>query len=300
MLSKTTLLAKTNYGLDIYSHILAQYYPGNTVPHQSGNTCELTRNPFNNDKFSLRIQIVDDCARHLDTEGAIAAGDAIDFARLHFRIDGDQLLQHVDRLLQPGGNTLKGSNSIVSTQPSSNKRFEPQFSFFEPPIENVLPARTMTPKEVYLLIRSTALKQRTESLRAISNEKEAKLFKKKNFPYLTFSGVFSSRKDIGLIEHSGCMVLDFDGINDPESIRDRLIFDAYFETVLLFTSPSGKGFKWVIEIDPDGFTHAQAFVAISKYIWDTYGLKIDPSGKDVSRACFLPYDPSAFINRKYL
>jgi hypothetical protein len=32
----------------------------------------------------------------------------------------------------------------------------------------------------------------------------------------------------------------------------------------------------------------------------TYQLEVDKSGKDISRACFLPYDSEVFINPKYL
>lgn len=31
-----------------------------------------------------------------------------------------------------------------------------------------------------------------------------------------------------------------------------------------------------------------------------HGIDPDKSGSDVSRACFLPYDPDCFINPKYL
>ena len=42
------------------------------------------------------------------------------------------------------------------------------------------------------------------------------------------------------------------------------------------------------------------FKAIANYLKHQYQLEVDPSGKDVSRACFLPHDAEAFINPKYL
>lgn len=40
--------------------------------------------------------------------------------------------------------------------------------------------------------------------------------------------------------------------------------------------------------------------AIANYIKEVYKLEVDKSGKDIPRACFLPFDPEAYINPKYL
>jgi hypothetical protein len=58
--------------------------------------------------------------------------------------------------------------------------------------------------------------------------------------------------------------------------------------------------KWIVQKKGDEICHCDYFLAVAKYIRDNYGLEIDQSGKDVSRACFLPYDPDVFINPKYL
>lgn len=47
-------------------------------------------------------------------------------------------------------------------------------------------------------------------------------------------------------------------------------------------------------------SHAEYFNAVANYLRQTYGLEADKSGKDVSRSCFLPYDPEAYINPKNL
>jgi len=79
-----------------------------------------------------------------------------------------------------------------------------------------------------------------------------------------------------------------------------LLKDEYFETEMLFVSPSGDGLKWIIPIDITEATHQNFFQAIANYIREVYQLEVDKSGKDVSRACFLPHDPEAYINPKYL
>ncbi len=79
-----------------------------------------------------------------------------------------------------------------------------------------------------------------------------------------------------------------------------MLNDEYFETELLFVSPSGDGLKWIISIDITEATHQNFFQAIANYIKEVYQLEVDKSGKDISRACFLPHDPEVYINPKYL
>ncbi|MFN5784539.1 MAG: BT4734/BF3469 family protein [Flavobacteriia bacterium] len=39
---------------------------------------------------------------------------------------------------------------------------------------------------------------------------------------------------------------------------------------------------------------------MSNYLKHNYRIEADPSGKDISRACFLCHDPNAFIHPKHL
>ena len=125
-----------------------------------------------------------------------------------------------------------------------------------------------------------------------------------------------------MLQHSSLLCLDFDHVDtwcaarspladtlghpDPEAIRGvyglryAQLNDDYFDTQLLFRSPSGDGLKWVVEIDLTQGTHAQYFEALSHYLQATYGVSVDPSGRNLSRACYLPHDPDAVINPKYL
>ena len=75
-----------------------------------------------------------------------------------------------------------------------------------------------------------------------------------------------------------------------------MLADEYFDTQLLFVSPSGDGLKWIIEIDTRKALHGEYFASVVNYILQTYSVEVDKSGKDISRACFLPFDPNAFIN----
>ncbi|MEN6355443.1 MAG: BT4734/BF3469 family protein, partial [Bacteroidales bacterium] len=117
-----------------------------------------------------------------------------------------------------------------------------------------------------------------------------------NFDYCTFSGVFTSRNDKKIVQHSGLMAVDFDHLPNLEEVRQSLLVDEYFDTQLLFVSPSGDGLKWIIPIDTTTTPHSEYFAAVANYILQTYGIEVDKSGRDISRACFLPHDPNAFIN----
>jgi hypothetical protein len=97
------------------------------------------------------------------------------------------------------------------------------------------------------------------------------------------------------------MAVDFDHLTNLETLRQALLADEYFDTQLLFVSPSGDGLKWIISLSPPlgdlgGYTHGDYFAAGANYIFQTYGVAVDKSGRDISRACFLPHDPQIFIN----
>ena len=175
----------------------------------------------------------------------------------------------------------------------------PQFSFFLAPISNTIPKGTVSLLDIYNLIR-TEYKNNTDLLRFIAEPAQARTFKARHFDYVTFSGVFKKRSDKELIKHSGLLCLDFDHLDNLDFTKKLLVNDPYFETELLFTSPSGKGLKWIIPINIHQVTHAQYFQAVSNYLKHNYLIEPDKSGKDISRACFLCHDPNAFIHPKHL
>lgn len=175
-----------------------------------------------------------------------------------------------------------------------------KFSRFSNPISNTNPVATNTLRDAYAYIIGDKAKERTEHLRSIKDAKEARQYKARHFESCTFSGQFSQRKESGLIKHSELICLDFDHLKMLEKVRQQLLNDEYFETLLLFRSPSGDGLKWVVGIDTSKFSHAEYFRAIANYLKYTYSIEVDQSGKDVCRACFLPHDPDCFINPNLL
>jgi hypothetical protein len=246
-------------------------------------------------------------ARHEDKENAIPAGDAFDFAELHYKQSGAELLQiinkdlnlHVGEKFSFYRSNQKNVSITEPLQPKSLPLGEvggALFSFFKAPVRNTIPHKSICLLDAYNYIVGEYAKQRTEKLRTITDPKQTRQFKANNFDYCTFSGTFSSRNDKNLMQHSGLMAVDFDHLPNLEEVRHALLADEYFDTQLLFVSPSGDGLKWIIPIDTSQIQHAEYFAAVANYILQTYCIEVDKSGSDISRACFLPYDPDAFIH----
>jgi len=196
-------------------------------------------------------------------------------------------------------NKNNSNNILDGENPSSiESPVIPQFSYFLAPITNIYPDKIMTLQDAYEEIIDVRKQAITALLRTIDCVGKARAFKAQNFPYCTFSGTFSKRSDQSLIKASGLIVLDFDHISDIPELKKMLLDDRYFETELLFISPSGTGLKWVVKINLEEDSHLNWFNATTAYVKETYNLEIDPSGKDLSRACFLCYDPHAYIRPK--
>jgi hypothetical protein len=181
-----------------------------------------------------------------------------------------------------------------------NKMKQLKFSFFKAPITNVNPYKDVSIEDVYKLLTGPYLRGKTLKLRNIYNKEQNREFKTQQLPYVTFSGKFSTRNEKALIKYSGLIVIDFDRISDIEKLQHQLLRDKYFETELLFTSPNGNGLKWIIPVNINGeYNHAQWFEAISRYIKGTYKIEVDKSGRDISRACFLTFDPNTFMHPRH-
>jgi len=298
LLSKEAILDKTHSGLKIYAYVLRQHYPNETVLTLSGKDCRITKNPFNKDKETLSVRIVNEIAIHTDTEIDTFKGDVFDFAQLHFKAENETVL--LNKI-----NSALNLNLDVTNKEDVHRLNEPEntwyalCSFYKAPVRNVYPFKTLKLKEIHALIIRDTYKDITGKLRSITDPKEKRIYKANNFDYVTFSGEFERRNDDNLIRHSSLITIDFDHLENLIEVKNLLLKDEYFETEMLFTSPSGDGLKWVIKIDLSQATHQVFFKAVANYLKETYNLEADQSGKDISRACFLAYDPLAFLNKKH-
>lgn len=302
MIEEKDILRKTHSGLHIYAHILGSYYPDAVVLQYVGKQCKITRNPFNRNKCTLDIRLQDWVFYFQDTELPDFKGNPFDFAALHFQLKGQELLQKINEKLHlhlaKEKNVYDKDQSIVP-EPETLLAM-PRFSFFRSPVTNTQPNAEISILDAYKVIKGSWYQVRTSALRSIKEVEKACKYKRTNFDYVTFSGVFSRRGEAALITHSGLLTLDFDHVTDLLELKDTLLADPYFETELMFVSPSGNGLKWIIAIDLKKGTHQEWFSGVSFYLKKRYALEVDTSGKDISRACFLPHDPEVWIHPLYL
>lgn len=126
--------------------------------------------------------------------------------------------------------------------------------------------------------------------------KNAFISHKKVLPAVTFAGTFApSRLKENIVTPSGLLVADFDDVNVDAVIKE-LSNDPY--VCFAFRSPSWQGVKAVFHADGirNDADHKIYFSSVDSYLSTTYGLTIDPSGKDVCRLCFVSYDPDLVVN----
>lgn len=113
-------------------------------------------------------------------------------------------------------------------------------------------------------------------------------------PAFTFNGTFIRRIDEGLKQYSGLFCADMDYC-DPEQIKEILKDDPYVYS--MFSSPSDNGLKVLIKVDNNAENHKEAILHLTDYFASLYGIEIDKSCKNISRLCFVSYDPKLYFNR---
>lgn len=174
------------------------------------------------------------------------------------------------------------------------------------------PADVWSVLQAYHFITGPQAKEPTQRLRIMmesydgSKELKQKMqeFKLMNFTFATFGGVFSQRKAGAILQDSGLMTIDIDGLASDEQvlhIKELLVADERIRTALCFVSPSGRGVKWIAEIPERwrSLSFKEKFQKFSCYLVFQYGIVVDKSGSDICRACYLPWDPDCYIHPAY-
>lgn len=195
-------------------------------------------------------------------------------------------------------------------------------SFFKAPIWNKQPLKTVSLFWVWLYVtmkwmqlgvdpdRKVSLSSTTGQLRSLTSDEAQRQFKGKNFDYVTPAGIFTYCDDKSLVEASQVLCIDLDHLDDdseamvrkisPQQMKQLLLDDPYWgdKTLLMFTSPRGHGLKLFLEIDLTRCNYATWFNAVRNYLMQTYGLgekQVDSSVANISHACFISYDPDAYL-----
>ena len=118
---------------------------------------------------------------------------------------------------------------------------------------------------------------------------------KKQLPGVTPSGQFSRRAGDALVQHSGIYCADLDFLGTQIEPVGRLLRSS-MHLFALFVSPTGDGLKAWFKISNDPERHGDSIRAVAKHIFELTGAVIDQSCTDVSRLCFVSFDPDIYIN----
>ncbi|MFN3194530.1 MAG: BT4734/BF3469 family protein [Chlorobiota bacterium] len=163
-------------------------------------------------------------------------------------------------------------------------------SYFKAPIKNIYQTRNY---ELFDVIRSI---RDDEENKPIIQEIRSGLteLKYKNLDYYTFSGVFRTRRKEDLEFYSGLICLDIDKIDNPENLKKKII-ELSIPLIAIFTSPSGNGLKVLLRSSLEIDKHLDYFHYFEKLFKNELGVRIDPSCKDIARACFTSYDPNLYF-----
>lgn len=176
--------------------------------------------------------------------------------------------------------------------------------------------KSLSLQEVAECISSPLLKELTEEVRSAEDYKLKKTFLLDN---VVFGGIpkdsegktrrkkdnFSKERE-GVV-FSGLVVIDLDHLKEQgiglSELREVVSQDKEIGLRLLFTSPSGDGLKLICK-SKNGFDSAESYEReyfalvnyLSTFLRNIFPLfVVDTSGKDISRTCFLCYDPEALL-----
>jgi len=138
-------------------------------------------------------------------------------------------------------------------------------------------------------VKETILRIRAEQDKTIKSDL------KQSLPAVTFSGYFENERKAELVQdYTNVICIDIDKVDDLERTRQKLVDCVY--SLAVFLSPSGNGFKVLVQVDGNKLNHLKNFNSFAEYLEKKFTITIDKSGKDISRCAFMSYDPNLYIN----
>ena len=146
-------------------------------------------------------------------------------------------------------------------------------------------------------IKTERWKTKIEEVRYhISNgDKNKAKYIKNGLPAFTISATFKGgRKKEHFDTYTNLLHLDYDHIDNAEELRAKVIDIPY--TYAAFISPSGNGLKVFVKSDNTLSTHEYTFNALRSYYDEIVGVDSDRNVKDITRLCFVSYDPDLYFN----
>jgi hypothetical protein len=148
-------------------------------------------------------------------------------------------------------------------------------------------------------IRSGKFKARIQALRELLRQGKVDEYddKKRSLPAFTPSGMFEGGRKLEFLkEYSGCLILDLDKLDQVQLIFAKNKASEIPYTYSCFISPSGHGLKILAKVFSRPVFHKQVFEQVKEYYEKQLDLSIDPSGKDITRLCFVSWDEYLYQN----
>jgi len=120
---------------------------------------------------------------------------------------------------------------------------------------------------------------------------------KKSLPAFTPSGLFEGGRKIEFLrEYSGLLVLDFDDLQQEALVEAIQKANDINFTYASFISPSGHGLKILVKVFSRPVFHKSSFNQVKAFYEEELDLPVDPSGKDITRLCFVSWDEMLYLN----
>jgi len=120
---------------------------------------------------------------------------------------------------------------------------------------------------------------------------------KKGLVAFTVSGKFEGGRKMSFLKtYNPLVILDIDKL-DPNALPYLILkIRGIALTRVVFVSPSGRGLKVIVAVDSEMKMHGMAYRQVMRFYEKELGVKIDKSGKDITRLCFMSYDPEIYFN----
>lgn len=163
-----------------------------------------------------------------------------------------------------------------------------------------------TIKEVLDFVKKGRYASEITHLRTYFNDGDTEKYDsfKKRLPGVTFCATFNEkRKRDDLKDYNQLIVIDIDKLSQEEfiSVKEQLLKDDFISC--FWESPSQKGIKGIVQLDYNfslnesdiNISHKFAFDNLVAYFFKNYGINLDISGSDITRLCFLSYDPNLVL-----
>lgn len=156
--------------------------------------------------------------------------------------------------------------------------------------------------ELYIILEQIKVgkyKTQVQNLRELIQQGRVEEYNKKKKSLLAFtpSGLFEGGRKLEFLkEYSGYLILDLDDLNPDQLNLIKTKASEVSYTYSSFISPSGRGLKILVKVFSRPVFHKEAFNQVKQYYEQQIDFPIDPSGKDITRLCFVSWDELPYLN----